>query len=244
LANVLILNTFKKGDTKMYYIPDSSLIILFPAMLIAFIAQWRIKSTFNRYSTVRSSRGITAAQAARYLLDRAGLNYVSIEMIGGSLTDHYDPRVKKLRLSQTVFNSTSVAAIGVAAHETGHAIQHSTGYVPLILRNRLVPIANFGSNAAWILVLLAFITGYNPLINIGILLFSAAVLFQVVTLPVEYNASSRAIRLLEDEGILYDDEIGGARKVLSAAALTYVAATLVAISQLLRLILISRRRND
>ncbi|HBM76248.1 MAG TPA: peptidase [Clostridiaceae bacterium] len=228
----------------MYYIPDSSLIILFPAMLIAFIAQWRIKSTFNRYSTVRSSRGITAAQAARYLLDRAGLNYVSIEMIGGSLTDHYDPRVKKLRLSQTVFNSTSVAAIGVAAHETGHAIQHSTGYVPLILRNRLVPIANFGSNAAWILVLLAFITGYNPLINIGILLFSAAVLFQVVTLPVEYNASSRAIRLLEDEGILYDDEIGGARKVLSAAALTYVAATLVAISQLLRLILISRRRND
>lgn len=226
------------------YISDTSIIILLPAMLIAFIAQMMIKSTFDRYSTVRSSRGLTAAQVARYLLDGAGLNDVSVEMIGGSLTDHYDPRTKTLRLSQTVFNSTSVAAIGVAAHETGHAIQHDVGYIPLTIRNSLVPLANFGSNAAWVLVILAFITGYSPFIDIGILLFSAAVLFQIITLPVEYNASSRAIRLLQSEGILYDEELGGARKVLSAAALTYVAATLVAISQLLRLVLISRRRND
>lgn len=228
----------------MYYVSDWSIIILLPAMLIAFFAQMKIRSTFDKYSNVRSIRGITASQAARYLLDRSGLYDVSIEMIPGNLTDHYDPRSKTLRLSQTVFNSTSVAAIGVAAHETGHAIQHDTRYVPLLVRNSLVPVANFGSNAAWILVLLAFFTGFYSLIDIGIVLFSAAVLFQIITLPVEYNASSRAIELLQSEGILYEDEVGDAKKVLSAAALTYVAAMLVAISQLIRLILFSRRRND
>lgn len=226
------------------YMSDWSVILLLPAMLVAFYAQMKIKSTFSKYSEIRSMRGMTAAEAARYLLNGAGLNDVSIEMIGGSLTDHYDPRTRTLRLSQSVFNSTSVAAIGVAAHETGHAIQHKTGYVPLSLRNALVPVANFGSNAAWILVLLAFFTGAYGLIDLGIVLFSAAVLFQIVTLPVEFNASSRALKLLESEGILYEDEVGSARKVLSAAALTYVAAALVAISQLLRLILMSRRRND
>lgn len=223
---------------------DSSLIVLLPAILIAFFAQMKVKSTFDKYSKVKSGRGLTASQAARYLLDREGLNDVSIEMVGGNLTDHYDPRSKVLRLSQNVFNSTSVAAIGIAAHETGHAIQHGRRYMPLLIRNGLVPVANLGSNAAWVLVFLAFITGQSLLINVGIILFSAAVLFQVVTLPVEFNASSRAISILESEGILYNNEIDGAKKVLTAAALTYVAAMLVSIAQLFRLILLGRRRSD
>jgi uncharacterized protein len=223
---------------------DPTFIILIPAIIISFYAQSRIKATFNKYSKIRSQRGYTAAHAARYLLDRAGLNNVSIEMIRGSLSDHYDPKTKVLRLSETVYSSNSVAAIGVAAHETGHALQHDSGYLPLQIRNSLVPVASFGSNAAWILVFLAFITGYYNLIQIGIVLFSAAVLFQIITLPVEFNASSRAINLLQSEGILYEDEISSAKKVLSAAALTYVAAMLVSISQLLRLILMSRRRSN
>ncbi|KPU43977.1 putative neutral zinc metallopeptidase [Oxobacter pfennigii] len=222
---------------------DSTFIILLPAILIAFYAQIRIKSTFNKYSEVRSLKGITAAQAARHLLNKAGLDDVPVEMVGGNLTDHYDPRTRVLRLSQSVYNSTSVAAIGVAAHEAGHAVQHDNSYWPLIFRNSLVPVANFGSNAAWLLVFLAFFTGYYGLIDIGIILFSAAVLFQIVTLPVEFNASSRAINLLESEGILYDDELVSARKVLSAAALTYIAAMLVSVAQLLRLIAIGRRRK-
>lgn len=223
---------------------DSTFLILIPAIIIAFYAQTKIKSTFNKYSQVRSGKGYSASQVARYLLDRVGLNDVHIEMVPGNLTDHYDPRTKVLRLSQTVYNSTSVAAIGVAAHETGHAIQHDTGYAPLAIRNSLVPIANFGSNAAWALVFLAFITRYYVLIDIGIILFTGAVLFQIITLPVEFNASSRAVNLLESEGILYDYEVASAKKVLSAAALTYVAAMLVSVAQLLRLILLSRRRND
>lgn len=223
---------------------DASIIVLLPAVLIALYAQMKIKSTFDKYSKVRSGRGLTAAQAARHLLDREGLNDVSIEMIKGSLTDHYDPRTRVLRLSQTVFNSTSVAAIGVAAHETGHAIQHNSRYLPLLIRNGLVPVANFGSNAAWVLVFLAFITGQTSLINIGIILFSAAVLFQVITLPVEFNASSRAVNILQSEGILYSEEVEAAKKVLKAAAFTYIAAMLVSIAQLFRLILIGRRHND
>lgn len=223
---------------------DSTMLILLPAIIITFYAQSKIKSTFSKYSNVRSGKGYTAAQVARYLLDRVGLNDISIEMIPGNLTDHYDPRHRVLRLSNSVYNSSSVAAIGVAAHETGHAIQHDRGYLPLIIRNGLVPVANFGSNAAWFLVLLAFITGNYGLINIGIIFFSAAVLFQIITLPVEFNASSRAIDLLQSEGILYDEEVGPARKVLSAAALTYVAAMLVSIAQLLRLVLLSRRHDD
>lgn len=222
---------------------DPTFIILIPAILIAFYAQMKVKSTYDRYSKVRSGRGLTAAQAARYLLDREGLSSVGIEMIAGNLTDHYDPKTRTLRLSQTVYSSTSVAAIGVAAHEAGHAVQHSMRYAPLLIRNSLVPVANFGSNAAWILVILAFVTGWMNLINIGIILFSAAVLFQVITLPVEFNASARAIRVLQSEGILYSEEIGDARKVLTAAALTYVAAMLVSVAQLIRLVMIGRRRS-
>lgn len=227
-----------------YWYGDPSFIILLPAILIAFYAQIKVKSTFDKYSRVRSERGLTAAQVSRYILDRAGLSSIPVEMTPGNLTDHYDPRNRTLKLSQTVYNSNSVAAIGVAAHEAGHAIQHDARYIPLLFRNSLVPVANIGSNAAWVLVLLAFVTGYTPFINIGIILFSAAVLFQVVTLPVEFNASARAIEILRTEGILFNDEIDDARKVLTAAALTYVAAMLVAVAQLIRLMMIGRRRND
>lgn len=227
-----------------YYGLDPTFIILIPAIIISIYVQLKIKSTFSKYSQVRSERGYTASQVARYLLDRAGLYDVGIEMIGGNLTDHYDPSVRVLRLSQTVYNSDSVAAIGIAAHETGHAMQHEDKYAPLIIRNKLVPVANFGSNASWVLILLSFITGINSLMQVGIILFSAAVLFQVITLPVELNASGRAVRLLQSEGILYSDEVEPVKRVLRAAAMTYVAAMLTAMAQLLRLLVINRRRND
>lgn len=226
----------------MPYIDPYTLLII--AMIISFYAQIKVQSTFRRYSSVRCNKGYTAAQVARYLLDRSGLNDVRIEPVAGNLTDHYDPRDKTLRLSQSVYNSNSVAAVGVAAHETGHAIQHDIGYAPLSIRNSLVPVANFGSSASWFLIILSFITGKQQLLNIGIILFSAAVLFQIITLPVEFNASNRALKLLESEGILYNEEMDSARKVLSAAALTYVAAAIVSIAQLMRLIFMSRRRDD
>ena len=226
----------------MQYIDPYTLLII--AMIISFYAQIKVQSTFKRYSSVRCNKGYTAAQVARYLLDRSGLNDVKIEPVAGNLTDHYDPRDKTLRLSQSVYNSNSVAAVGVAAHETGHAIQHDTGYAPLSIRTSLVPVVNFGSNASWLLIILALITGIQPLLNLGIVLFSAAVLFQLITLPVEFNASNRALGLLESEGILYNDEMDSARKVLSAAAFTYVAAAIVSIVQLIRLLSMSRRRSD
>lgn len=222
---------------------DPTIIILIPAIIISFYAQSKIKSTFEKYSRVRSGKGYTASQVARYLLDRAGLSDIGVEMVRGNLTDHYDPRHKVLRLSETVYNSSSVAAIGVAAHESGHALQDKMGYLPLKIRDSLVPVANFGSNASWILILLALITNISSLLTFGIILFSAVVLFQIITLPVEFNASSKALGLLQSEGILYEDEVASARKVLSAAALTYVAAALVAISQLLRLLFLNRRRR-
>lgn len=222
---------------------DPTIIILIPAIIISFYAQSKIRSTFEKYSRVRSGKGYTASQVARYLLDRAGLGNVGVEMVRGNLTDHYDPRHKVLRLSETVYNSSSVAAIGVAAHESGHAVQDKIGYVPLKIRDSLVPVANFGSNASWILIILALITGISSLLTFGIILFSAVVLFQIITLPVEFNASSKALGLLQSEGILYEDEVASARKVLSAAALTYVAAALVAISQLVRLLVLNRRRR-
>lgn len=223
---------------------DPTVIILIPAIIISFYAQSKIRSTFGKYSRVRSGKGYTAAQVARYLLDRGGLSNVGVEMVRGSLTDHYDPRNKVLRLSETVYNSSSVAAIGVAAHESGHALQDKNEYLPLKIRDGLVPVANFGSNASWILIILALITGSSSLLSFGIILFGSVVLFQIVTLPVEFNASRNALRLLQSEGILYEEEVGSARKVLSAAALTYVASALVAISQLIRLLLINRRRRD
>lgn len=224
---------------------DSTIILLIPAMLFAMYAQAQIQSTFSKYSRVRNRYGYTAEEVARRLLDSQGLHDIRIESISGNLTDHYDPRSRVLRLSQTVYGSDSIAAIGVAAHETGHAIQHAAGYMPLNIRNSLVPVANIGANLSWPLVLLGFFMGSAGLglINIGIILFSAAVLFQIVTLPVEFNASNRAIVLLQSNGLFTREEVEPARRVLKAAALTYVAAALVSIMQLIRLLILRDRRE-
>lgn len=222
---------------------DSSFIILIPALLVAAYAQYKVSATFNKYSGYRSRNGYTGAQVARSLLDSSGLYDIPVEVIPGRLTDHYDPGNRVMRLSQDVYYGNSVASIGVAAHETGHAIQHQNRYIPLIIRNSIVPIASFGSNASWILFILGFMFGIRGLVDLGIILFTAVVLFQIVTLPVELNASRRALRILDSKAILYGDELDGARRVLSAAAMTYVAAALTAIANLLRLIFISRDRN-
>ncbi|MHB1345109.1 MAG: zinc metallopeptidase [Thermoleophilia bacterium] len=222
---------------------DWTLILLLPAFVLSLYAQFRVSSTFKRYSTVRSGRGLTGAAGARLLLDGGGLSHVSIELSEGRLSDHYDPRSKVLRLSPDVANRDSLAALGVAAHEVGHALQDAQGYAPMRARSSLVPVASLGSNLGMILFIAGLFIGRNPLLmNLGILLFSAAVLFTLVTLPVEFNASRRALALLNSQGILVANEVDGARKVLSAAGLTYVAAALMAIAQLARLILISRNR--
>lgn len=198
-----------------------------------------MNSAFRRYSRVRSHSGLTGAQAATKILNYAGIYDVVVERVSGNLTDHYDPRSKVLRLSDATYNATSVAAIGVAAHECGHAMQDKEAYAPLKLRGSLVPVANIGSNLSWVFIILGIIMGANQtLLNIGILLFSLAVIFQLVTLPVEFNASSRALRVLKDSAMMYDDEVEDTRKVLSAAALTYVASAAAAILSLLRLVIL------
>ncbi|GCD09502.1 zinc metallopeptidase [Clostridium tagluense] len=221
---------------------DSTMIILLPAIIISALAQFKIKASFSKYSKVNSANGYTGAQVARMLLDDGGLFDIPVEIVGGKLTDHYDPSKRVMRLSQEVYNGTTVAAIGVAAHETGHAIQDKENYAPLKIRNAIVPVVNFSSNASWLLFLLGIILSVPSLVNIGIILFSGVVVFQLITLPVEFNASSRALAILESRSILYGDEIKGAKSVLSAAAMTYVSAALMAISQLIRLVLISRDR--
>lgn len=231
----------------MYYDPTYILVLI--GVVLSLLASAKVKGTFSRYSNYRNSRGMTGAEAARQVLQSAGIRDVQIERIAGNLTDHYDPRSKVLRLSDTVYGSTSVAAVGVAAHECGHAIQHAHGYGPLKFRSVLVPVANFGSKIAWPLILIGLLINSKSsmlLIEAGIIAFSLAVLFQLVTLPVEFNASGRAIRILADSGMMYGEEIKAARKVLNAAALTYVAAAASGILQLLRLVLLTRgrRRND
>lgn len=222
-----------------YYHLDPTYILIVIGMLISLIASAKVKSTYARYSRVRSMSGMTGAQAAERILQSAGLYGVRIERVAGSLTDHYDPRAKVLRLSDSVYGSSSVAAIGVAAHECGHAVQDEREYAPLRIRNALVPIANFGTSAAWPIIVVGIIMGSSQfLVNLGILMFSLGVLFQLVTLPVEFNASRRAIQILGDTGILYGEEIGQTRKVLGAAAMTYVAAAAASILSLLRLILL------
>lgn len=220
---------------------DRSFVLLIPAIIISIWAQSKISSTFDKYSRIRNTKGYTGADVARIILDANGLNYVPIEVIPGKLTDHYDPRNKVMRLSPDVFHSNSVAAIGVAAHESGHAIQHKEHYSPLEIRNFIVPAVNFSSNASWIILLLGMFLGSPYIIRFGIILFAAVVIFQLITLPVEFDASKRAIRILENRNILYAEELKGAKEVLNAAAMTYVAAALMAISQLIRLIGISRR---
>jgi Zn-dependent membrane protease YugP len=227
---------------------DYTYILVLIGAVICMIASARVKSTFNKYSKYRSMSGMTGAQAAERILQQAGINDVQIGHVSGSLTDHYDPRTKTVNLSDSVYNSTSVAAVGVAAHECGHVIQHATNYAPLNFRTALVPAANIGSTLAWPLILLGLLFNNRSsmmFINIGIVLFSLAVLFQLVTLPVEFNASARALKQLETQGILGSQELVYTRKVLSAAALTYVASAASAILQLLRIILLTGgRRRD
>ncbi len=218
---------------------DPTYALLIPAILLALYAQTKVQSAFNKYSRVPSRIGMTGADVARQLLHNNQIYDVTVELTNRRLSDHYDPRSKTLRLSPEVYNSTSLAALGIAAHEVGHAIQHSTEYIPLRLRNAIVPIANIGSNLALPLLLLGIFLGLPNLALIGVAAFSLAVLFQLITLPVEFNASGRAIEALEVGGYLGRDEVGSTRKVLNAAALTYVAATLMAVMQLLRLLLIS-----
>ena len=223
----------------MYGFFDPTYILIIIGVIITLAASAKMNSAFRRYSKVRSHSGLTGAQAAAKILNYAGIYDVVVERVSGNLTDHYDPRSKVLRLSDATYNATSVAAIGVAAHECGHAMQDKEAYAPLKLRGSLVPVANIGSNLSWIFIILGIIMWANQtLLNIGILLFSLAVIFQLVTLPVEFNASSRALRVLKDSAMMYEDEVEDTRKVLSAAALTYVASAAAAILSLLRLVIL------
>ena len=230
----------------MYYSLDPTYLLVIAGVLICLAASARMRSTFSRYSRVQSRSGLTGMQAAQEILRRAGIYDGRVERVAGNLTDHYDPRSKVLRLSDSTYHSTSLAAVGVAAHECGHAMQHAQGYAPLKIRGSLVPLANMGSTLAWPLIIIGLIfTGRSSemFLNLGILAFSLAVLFQIVTLPVEFNASNRAIRILASSGIMYEDELRGAKKVLGAAALTYVAGAASSILQLLRIILIAGNRR-
>jgi Zn-dependent membrane protease YugP len=222
---------------------DSTMLLLLPALLFAGWAQMKVQSTFARYSQVTTRRGVTADQVARMLLDRFGLTAVPVKRVGGRLTDHYDPRDNTLSLSDAVYGNTSIAAIGVAAHEVGHAIQQREGYAPLALRNNVVPVVNIGSSMAIPLFFVGFLFRGPVLMDIGILLFLGVIIFHLITLPVEYNASSRAITILAQTGALASDELQGADKVLSAAAWTYVAATLMAVMQLVRLLALRNSRD-
>ena len=219
------------------------LILVVPTLILSMAAQIMVKSTFSKYSKIRCKRNITGQDAALLLLKSNTVNDVSIEPVRGSLTDHYDPGAKKLRLSEPVLAQPSIAAVGVAAHETGHAIQHAKGYGPLALRSTLVPAANIGSSIGPWLAIAGIFFQMPLLINIGIILFSAAVFFYLVTLPVEFNASSRALAILKSGNVLTEEELAGVKKVLTAAAMTYVASALTAIMSLLRLVLLSRNRR-
>jgi len=216
-----------------YYI-----VLVLPAVLVALFAQMNVKSTFNRYNKVSNSRGFTGASVARQILDRNGLYHVPVERVSGQLSDHYDPKANVVRLSDATFNSTSVAALGVAAHEVGHAVQYSEKYSPIVVRNAIVPVCRIGSSLTMPLIILGLIVQWASLIYLGIALFGLATIFQLITLPVEFNASKRALRTLEEYHVLDGGELVGARKTLNAAALTYVAALAVSLMQLLRLLLL------
>jgi Zn-dependent membrane protease YugP len=228
-----------------YGIDWTYIVFMLPCFILSMVCQVKVNSNFNTYSKVRNTRGMTGAQAAQYVLTHYGVGGVRIEPVSGNLTDHFDPRTNVIRLSDNVYNSASVAAVGVACHEAGHAVQHATGYVPNKIRGAIVPAAKIGSSLGWILFLIGLFlpTQYNFMIIAGIGLFSLSVLFTVVTLPVEFDASRRALKCIRDTNLLYGEEYQGAKKVLQAAAMTYVAAAATAILQLLRLIFIANRRN-
>lgn len=224
---------------------EVTLLILIPGILFSIFASIKVRTTYKKYSKIGNSKNITGRAAARRILDSAGLSNVKIEPVGGNLTDHYDPRTYVLRLSEGVYDSTSVAAIGIAAHEAGHAIQHARQYSPVVIRNAIVPVVNIATNASWIIFLIGLFFNNNTgwvLMNIGIFLFLGAVIFQIITLPVEYNASSRAVAELGSLNLGDGQDLKGVRKVLGAAALTYVAALLMALLQLFRLIALRGRR--
>lgn len=218
------------------------LVFILPALIISLIAQFKVKSTFSKYSKVAST--LTGAEAARRVLASHGVTSVQIERVSGNLTDHFDPRTNVIRLSDSVYDASSVAAVGVAAHEAGHAVQYAENYRPIVVRNKLVPLVNFGSRSSWFVLILGIALSLEPLLWVGIGLFGLTTLFHLITLPVELNASTRAIETIEGQYMLGDDEAKGAKKVLSAAAMTYVAALLVSLAQLLRFIMIfGRNRN-
>ena len=219
-----------------YGIDMTYIILVLPALIFAMYAQSKVTTTFNKYRTVKNLRGYTGADVARRILDMNGLQNVIIERVGGNLTDHYDPKANVVRLSDSTYSSTSVAAIGVAAHEVGHAVQHAEGYTPIKIRNTIVPVVQIASYAAWPLAIMGILFSFPSLANFGVLLFGLVVLFQLVTLPVEFNASNRALKTLESNAILGKEELSASKKVLSAAAMTYVASAVVAIANLLRLL--------
>lgn len=227
---------------------DPTMLIIIPGIILASIAQMKISAAYSRYSRIASSKGLRGADVARELLKIAGISDVSVEKVGGTLSDHYDPTKKVVRLSQDIYNGNSIASLSVAAHEVGHAIQHHFGYMPLTIRSSIAPIVGFSSRLSWILITIGLIFGFMGssvlLLKIGIFLFTAVVIFQIITLPVEFNASKRALDMLEEYSFLQKNEIDGSRKVLGAAALTYVAAALTGILQLLRLLVILNNRRD
>lgn len=225
------------------YFDTTYIIYVLPALILAMWAQTKVSSTYSKYGNVLSARGITGAEVAKRILSINGVFDVTIERVSGHLTDHFDPRTKVIRLSDSVYDSTSVAALGVAAHETGHALQHNQGYIPIKLRNSVLPVANIGSYMAFPLVIFGLFFQSGIMIDVGIILFSAVVAFQLVTLPVEFNASNRALKSLSEQAILDGEELVGARKVLKAAAMTYVASAAVAIANLLRLLALTNRRR-
>lgn len=235
---------FMYGMGGFYGIDYYYIILVLPAVLIALFAQIKVKSAYGKYSKIGNSRGITGAQTARMILDSHGLNHVQVTMIRGELTDHFDPRTNIVSLSQGVYNGTSIASIGIAAHEVGHAIQHSENYVPNKIRSALVPVTNFGSSISIFLILIGLVLQFGILAYIGVILYSTATLFQLVTLPVEFNASARAMKQIRALGIADGADAKGVRKVLSAAAMTYVAALLVSLANLVRLLLIVNGRNS
>lgn len=238
------LNSFYRyGGYGGYRYIDWTYLLVIAGLILSMMASAHVKSTFNKYSRVRSMCGMTGAMAARKVLELSGIYDVKIEHISGNLTDHYDPRTKTLRLSDSTYSSNSVAAVCVAAHECGHAVQHQKSYGPLVLRSTLVPAANFGSTLAWPVFVAGLIFSMKPLLTAGIVLFSLAVLFQLVTLPVEFNASTRALKILENGHVLGDTELAAGKKVLTAAALTYVASLASSILQLLRLIILAGGRD-
>ena len=235
-----------RGHSSAMFFGDGymlSYLLCIAALILSIVCSARVKSTFAKYSKVDSKNGTPAWMVAKRILESNGLYDVDVVRTSGHLTDHYDPRTNVVALSDSVYDSTSLAAIGVAAHECGHAVQHAQDYIPIKLRTLIVPVANFGGRAYFYIFLLGIVMGIAPLVNIGIILFAFVVLFQLVTLPVEFNASSRAIRTLDEQGVLGSDEIPAARKTLNAAAMTYVASLAVSATQLLRLLLLSRRNR-